>query len=106
MKKLLLLAIAGILVTSMLGNYGLAFGEVASVDYEYDLSGAVEELFSIELIPGAYAGTGFTGEPVGGLLNPVPESELYGELAKQYSLWLIPAISAIGIGVYLFKRKF
>ncbi len=46
------------------------------------------------------------GQPVGGLLEPVNESEVFGELAKQYSLWLIPAISAIGIGVYLFKRKF
>ena len=43
--------------------------------------------------------------PVGGLLEPVPESELYGELAKQYSLWLIPTLSAIGIGAYILKRK-
>ncbi len=44
--------------------------------------------------------------PVGGLLEPVNESEVFGEIAKQYSLWLIPAISAIGIGTYLIKRKF
>ncbi len=46
------------------------------------------------------------GQPVGGLLEPVNESEVFGELAKQYSLWLIPAISAIAIGTYLVKRKF
>ena len=49
----------------------------------------------------------FAGEvrPVGGLLETVPESELYGELAQQYSLWLIPTLSAIGIGAYILKRK-
>ena len=44
--------------------------------------------------------------PVGGMSVVVPESELYGELAQQYSLWLIPAISAIGIGAFIIKRKF
>ncbi len=44
--------------------------------------------------------------PVGGIAVVVPESELYGELTKQYSLWLIPAISAAGIGAYIIKRKF
>jgi len=43
---------------------------------------------------------------VGGLPIPVNESEVFGELAQQYSLWLIPAISAIGIATYLVKRKF
>jgi len=43
--------------------------------------------------------------PVGGMSVVVPESELYGELAQQYSLWLIPAISAIGIGAFIIKRK-
>ena len=43
---------------------------------------------------------------VGGLLLPINESEVFGELAQQYSLWLIPAISAIGIGAFLVKRKF
>jgi len=43
---------------------------------------------------------------VGGLPLPVNESEVFGELAQQYSLWLIPAISAIGIATYLVKRKF
>jgi len=43
---------------------------------------------------------------VGGIFEPVNEAEVYGELAKQYSLWLIPAISAIAIGTYLVKRKF
>jgi len=43
---------------------------------------------------------------VGGIFEPVNESEVFGELAKQYSLWLIPAISAIAIGTYLVKRKF
>ncbi len=45
-------------------------------------------------------------QAVGGLAVPVSESVLYGELAKQYSLWLIPAISAAGIGAYIIKRKF
>jgi len=43
---------------------------------------------------------------VGGLPVPISESEVFGELAQQYSLWLIPAISAIGIATYLVKRKF
>jgi len=42
---------------------------------------------------------------VGGLPLPVDESALSGELAKQYSLWLIPSISAIGIAAFLIKRK-
>jgi len=48
----------------------------------------------------------YAGIPVGGLPLPVNESEVFGELAQQYSLWLIPAISAIGIATYLVKRKF
>ncbi len=43
---------------------------------------------------------------VAGLPVPINESEVFGELAQQYSLWLIPAITAIGIGAYLVKRKF
>jgi len=43
---------------------------------------------------------------VGGLPVPISESEVFGELAQQYSLLLIPAISAIGIATYLVKRKF
>ncbi len=42
---------------------------------------------------------------VGGLPPPVNESEVFGELAQQYSLWLIPSISAIGIAAFLIKRK-
>jgi len=42
---------------------------------------------------------------VGGLPIPVNESEVFGELAQQYSLWLIPSISAIGIAAFLIKRK-
>ena len=53
----------------------------------------------------AYAG-GNNEKVVGGLPVPLDESAVFGELAKQYSLWLIPAISAIGIGTYLVKRKF
>ncbi len=52
----------------------------------------------------AYAGEGQI--PVAGLPVPINESEVFGELAQQYSLWLIPAITAIGIGTYLVKRKF
>jgi len=43
--------------------------------------------------------------PVGGLPSPVDVSALNGELAKQYSLWLIPTISVIGIAAFLIKRK-
>ncbi len=43
---------------------------------------------------------------VGGLPTPINESEVFGELAQQYSLWVIPAISAIVIATYLVKRKF
>ena len=43
--------------------------------------------------------------PVGGVLEPVNEVALYGELAKQYSIWLIPVIG-IGVGIYLVKRRF
>jgi len=43
---------------------------------------------------------------VGGLVVPISESEVLGELAQQYSLWLIPSITAIGIATYLVKRKF
>jgi len=51
----------------------------------------------------------FAGSPteaVGGLPVPVDVAALNGELAKQYSLWLIPAISAIGVGLFVLKRKF
>ncbi len=46
------------------------------------------------------------GPVVGGLPTPINESEVFGELAHHYALWLIPAISAIGIGAFLVKRKF
>jgi len=49
---------------------------------------------------------GTVPQSVGGLPTPINESEVFGELAQQYSLWLIPAISAIGIATYLVKRKF
>ncbi len=48
----------------------------------------------------------YAGLPVAGLPVPINESEVFGELAQQYSLWLIPAISAIVIATYLVKRKF
>ena len=48
----------------------------------------------------------YAGFTVGGLPLPINESEVFGELAQQYSLLLIPAISAIGIATYLVKRKF
>jgi len=48
----------------------------------------------------------YAGEPLGGLPVPINESEVFGELAQQYSLWLIPSISAIGIATYLIKRKY
>jgi len=43
---------------------------------------------------------------VGGLPSPINESEVFGELAHHYALWLIPSISAIGIAAFLVKRKF
>jgi len=58
LKQLIFSAITGILFISILGNSGLAFGEDASDDYDNVLSGALEELLSIELIQGAYGGTG------------------------------------------------
>jgi len=64
------------------------------------------QAFAGLLEPPRGIGNGPPVQPVGGLLEPVNESEVYGELAKQYSLWLIPAISAAGIGVYIIKRKF
>jgi len=54
----------------------------------------------------AYAVNHDTEIFVAGLPIPINESEVFGELAQQYSLWLIPAISAIGIATYLVKRKF
>ncbi len=48
----------------------------------------------------------YAGLPVAGLPVPINESEVFGELAQQYSLWLIPSISAIGIAAFLIKRKF
>ena len=48
----------------------------------------------------------YAGDPVGGLPTPIIESEVADELAQQYALWIIPAISAIGIGAFLVKRKF
>ncbi len=49
----------------------------------------------------------YAGEvPIAGLPVPINESEVFGELAQQYSLWLIPAISAIVIATYLVNRKF
>jgi len=48
----------------------------------------------------------YAGAEVGGLPTPINESEVFGELAQQYSLWLIPSISAIGIAAFLIKRKY
>jgi len=64
---------------------------------------------TIECLPGyVYDGSNACVkiQAVGGLLEPVNESEVFGELAKQYSLWLIPTLSAVGIGAYIIKRKF
>jgi len=73
-------------------------------------------LASTGIIQQSYAGTGGGGGgivspglvrniPVGGVFEPVNEAVLYGELAKQYSIWLIPVIG-IGVGIYFVKRKF
>jgi len=50
----------------------------------------------------AYAGL----PTVGGLSVPVDESVLFGEFAKQYLIWLIPAITVVGVGAVLIKRKY
>jgi len=58
-------------------------------------------------LPGyIYDGNNACVKRVGGLPVPISESEVFGELAQQYSLWLIPSISAIGIAAFLIKRKF
>ncbi len=81
---------------SVLVSFGLTSNQafagtiVCPPGYEYDGSNACIK------IP----------QPVGGLAVPVSESQLYGELATQYSLWLIPTLSAVGIGAYIIKRKF
>jgi len=49
----------------------------------------------------AYAGL----PTVGGLPVPVDESVLFGEFAKQYLIWLIPATTVVGVGAVLIKRK-
>ncbi len=66
---------------------------------------------SVLILNQAYAGpieppNGDVTRPVAGIPIPVNESEVFGELAQQYSLWLIPAISAIVIATYLINRKF
>ena len=48
----------------------------------------------------AQGGGGDLIPPVGGVLEPVNEVALYGELAKQYSMWLIPVIGIGGIMSY------
>jgi len=48
----------------------------------------------------------FAQGEVGGLPVPISESEVLNEIAQQYSLLLIPVISAIGIGAFLVKRKY
>jgi len=60
-------------------------------------------VYAPDHLPG---GTAPLPKPVGGLPSPINESEVFGELAQQYSLWLIPSISAIGIAAFLIKRKF
>ena len=50
----------------------------------------------------AYAGNG----QVGGLPVPLDESAVFGEFAKQYLVWLIPAITVVGVGAVLIKRKY
>jgi len=50
----------------------------------------------------AYAGE----RTVGGLPVPLDESAVFGEFAKQYLVWLIPAITVVGVGAVLIKRKY
>jgi len=91
---ILFLSITVLATAGFVSNQAFAGQVNANLDQECEAAGGVFDF-----------GTGECNFPVGGMSVVVPQSELYGELAQQYSLWLIPAISAIGIGAYIVKRK-
>ncbi len=86
---ILLLSMTVLVTAGFVSNQAFAGGIICEEGYIYDGN---NECIKIQA--------------VGGLAVPVSESQLYSELATQYSLWLIPVISAIAIGTYLVKRKF
>jgi len=61
LQKLLFSVIAGIFLFGIIGNSQLVYGEKFVIDdNDFDLTGAFSEIFSFELFPGAYGGTGAT----------------------------------------------
>ncbi len=94
---ILLLSMTVLVTAGFVSNQ--AFAQVSSSGQEGEECRAAGGIFDFNKDPRCTF-------PVGGIAVVVPDSVLYGELAQQYSLWLIPAISAIAIGTYLVKRKF
>jgi len=63
LKLLTFSVLSGILLLGIIGNSQLVYGEKFVIDdYDFELTGAFSEIFSIELFPGAWAGTGGTFE--------------------------------------------
>ncbi len=59
MQKLLFSVLAGIFLFGIIGNSQLVYGEKFVIDdNDFELTGAFSEIFSFELFPGAYGGTG------------------------------------------------
>jgi len=59
LQKLLFSVLAGIFLFGIIGNSQLVYGEKFVIDdYDFELTGAFSEIFSFELFPGAYGGTG------------------------------------------------
>ncbi len=116
MQKLLFSVISGILLFGIIGNSQLVYGEKLDIDEnDFELTGAVSEIFSYEFFPGAYAGTGdtgmtgmtgITGVAIGGDISPLDTTSLLLINAQQNAIWLIPVIAAvIGIAIVI-ARKF
>jgi len=57
------LVLLGSLNSASATSFSNPFGEVATEHYDndFDLTGALDEIFSFEIFPGAYGGTGITG---------------------------------------------
>ncbi len=94
---ILLLSMTVLVTAGFVSNQ--AFAGVSSSGSEGEACRAAGGNFDFQRVPKCIF------PAVGGIAVVVPDSVLYGELAQQYSLWLIPAISAIGIGAYIIKRK-
>jgi len=59
LQKLLFSVLTGIFLFGIIGNSQLVYGEKFVIDdNDYELTGAFSEIFSFELFPGAYGGTG------------------------------------------------